>query len=184
MKFMTNDYVTRASRVPRWSRRCSGTATEGSATSPGSPRSETRVFILSYVTLKGAVKPNPSAHKCFVSLTEASDRIEKMIVSNDDCIYPVSVPVPHRNDTSDDNNNSMEDIGVVSDLSCYACGYLAEHWRELNKHTETHIEKRCQECERFIGTNSLFKIGGNRFWTPVCTSVLYCIDNFLEVLWI
>ena len=79
------------------------------------------------VTLKGAVKPNPSAHKCFVSLTETSDRIEKMIVSNDDCIYPVSVPVPHRNDTSDDNNNSMEDIGVVRDLSCYACGYLAEH---------------------------------------------------------
>ena len=82
-------------------------------------------FILSYVTLKGAVKPNPSAHKCFVSLTETSDRIEKMIVSNDDCIYPVSVPVPHHNDTSDDNNNSLEDIGVVSDLSCYACGYLA-----------------------------------------------------------
>ena len=141
-------------------------------------------FILSYVTLKGAVKPNPSAHKCFVSLTETSDRIEKMIVSNDDCIYPVSVPVPYRNDTSDDNNNSLEDIGVVSDLSCYACGYLAEHWRELNKHTETHIEKRCQECERFIGTNSLFKIGGNWFCTPVCTSLLYCIDNFLEVLWI
>ena len=35
--------------------------------------------------------------------------------------------------TSDDNNNSLEDIGVVSDLSCYACGYLAEHRRELNQ---------------------------------------------------
>ena len=76
-------------------------------------------FILSYVTEKGAVKhsvvPNPSAKKCFVSLTEASDVMERMIISNDDCVYPVSVPVsPHRNDTSDDNNNSLEDIGVVS----------------------------------------------------------------------
>ena len=84
--------------------------------------------------------------------------------------------------TSDDNNNSLEDIGVVSDLSCYACGYLAEHWRELNKHTETHIEKRCQECERFIGTNSLFKIGGNWFCTPVCTSLLlyYAVKLFIN----
>ena len=76
-------------------------------------------FVLSYVTEKGAVKhtvvPNPSAKKCFVSLAEASEVIERMIVSNDDCVYPVSVPVsPHRNDTSDDNNNSLEDIGVVS----------------------------------------------------------------------
>ena len=34
--------VTRATRAPRWSRRGSGTATKGSATSPGSPRSEIR----------------------------------------------------------------------------------------------------------------------------------------------
>ena len=95
-------------------------------------------LVLSYVTEKGAVKrsimPNPSAKKCFVSLAEASDIMERMIVSNDDCIHPVSVPLPpHRNDFSDDNNNSLEDIGVVSDLSCYACGYLAEHRRELNQ---------------------------------------------------
>ena len=42
-------------------------------------------FVLSYVTEKGAVKhtvvPNPSAKKCFVSLTETSDVMERMIVS-------------------------------------------------------------------------------------------------------
>ena len=80
---------------------------------------DSREEVLSYVTVKGAVKhtiiPNPSAKICFVSLTEASDVMERMIISNDDCVYPVSVPVsPHRNDTSDDNNNSLEDIGVVS----------------------------------------------------------------------
>ena len=117
-------------------------------------------------------------------LTNASLAWQRLQTESRKWLFPmmtVSVPVPH---LSDDNNNSLEDIGVVSDLSCYACGYLAEHWRELNKHTETHIEKRCQECERFIGTNSLFKIGGIWFCTPVCTSLLYCIDNFLEVLWI
>ena len=118
-------------------------------------------FILSYVTENGAVKhatvPNPSARKVYGSLSDASDILERMILSNDDCLHPVKAPAPPcRNDVSDDNNNiSLEEDYVVSDLSCYACGHVAEHRRELFQHVRTHSVKECVDCSRFIAVNSI-----------------------------
>ena len=89
-------------------------------------------FILSYVTENGAVKhatvSNPSAMNGYGSMIDSSDVLKLMILSNDDCVYPVKAPAPPcRNDVSDDNNNiSLEEDYVVSDLSCYACGHVAD----------------------------------------------------------
>ena len=105
-------------------------------------------FILSYVTENGAVKhatvPNPSARKVYGSLSDASEVLERMILSNDDCLHPVQAPAsPCRYDVSDDNNNiSLEEDYVVSDLSCYACGHVAEHRRELFQHVRTQRTAR------------------------------------------
>ena len=73
------------------------------------------MFILSYVTKNGAVKhatakvSNLSARNGYSSLIDASDVLERMIVSNDDCLYPVEAPAPpwHKNVSDDDNNISF-----------------------------------------------------------------------------
>ena len=66
-------------------------------------------FILSSLTRSGLVKhtvaPNPSAKKIFQSLEEASDFLEKMILSNNDCLN--AIPLPDID--TDANNNSMDD---------------------------------------------------------------------------
>ena len=62
-------------------------------------------FIL---TKDGSVKhttaPNPSARNNFKTMEEALTVLEKMILSNDECVNPV----PRDSDTSDENNNSMD----------------------------------------------------------------------------
>ena len=53
-------------------------------------------FILSSLTRSGLVKhtvaPNPSAKKIFQSLEEASDFLEKMILSSNDCLNAIPPP--------------------------------------------------------------------------------------------
>ena len=53
-------------------------------------------FILSTLTRSGLVKhtvaPNPSARKNFKSLKEASEVLEKMILSNKDCLNAIPPP--------------------------------------------------------------------------------------------
>ena len=71
-------------------------------------------FILSWLTKDGSVKhttaPNPSARNNFKTMEEALTVLEKMILSNDECVNPV----PRDSDTSDENNNSM-DFEIASD---------------------------------------------------------------------
>ncbi len=65
------------------------------------------IFILSFVSKTGAVKHsiprNPAFRKEFNSIEEGSEVMERMILSNDDCVQPVPPLVP------DLNNNSLDD---------------------------------------------------------------------------
>ena len=79
-------------------------------------------FILSTLTagsgssVKHTVAPNPSARKHVQSLEEASEVLEKMILSNKDCLN--AIPPPDID--TDANNNSMEDWDCpAADLACY-----------------------------------------------------------------
>ena len=79
-------------------------------------------FILSTLTagsgssVKHTVAPNPSARKHVQSLEEASEVLEKMILSNKDCLN--TIPPPDID--TDANNNSMEDWDCpAADLACY-----------------------------------------------------------------
>ena len=64
-------------------------------------------FILSTLTRSGLVKhtvaPNPSARKNFKSLEEASEVLEKMISSNNDCLHAIPPP-----DIDTDANNKLK----------------------------------------------------------------------------
>ena len=64
-------------------------------------------FILSSLTRSGLVKhtvaPNPSARKNFKSLEEASEVLEKMILSNNDCFHAIPPP-----DIDTDANNKLK----------------------------------------------------------------------------
>ena len=78
-------------------------------------------FILSTLTgsgssVKHTIAPNPSARKNFQSLGEASEVLEKMISSNNNCLNAIPSP----NIDTDANNNSMDDWDCpAADLACY-----------------------------------------------------------------
>ena len=72
--------------------------------------------------------------------------MEKMILSNDECVHPVSPPDCN---TSDENNNSM-DFELPSVHSCHACDFVGSHIRELNDHLRKHTVKECPHCNKFI----------------------------------
>ena len=73
--------------------------------------------------------------------------MERMILSNDDCVHPVPPLVP------DLNNNSLDD-SPASDLACHACEFVASHRRELNSHHRVHFVKECSSCSKFIPENA------------------------------
>ena len=72
--------------------------------------------------------------------------MEKMILSNDECVHPV--PPPDCN-TSDENNNSM-DFELPSVHSCYACDFVGSLIRELNDHQRKRTIKAA-EAEPGLG---------------------------------
>ena len=65
-------------------------------------------FILSWLSKDGSIKhtfaPNPSARKNFKKLDEALPVMEKMILSNDECVHPVP---PSDCNTSNENNSTV-----------------------------------------------------------------------------
>ena len=107
-------------------------------------------FLLSWLSKDGSVKHttalNPSAKNHFKKLEEAMPVIEKMVLSNDECVHPIP---PRDCNTSDENNNSM-DFELPSVHSCYACDFVGGHIRELNDHQRKHTVKECPHCNKFI----------------------------------
>ena len=91
-------------------------------------------YILSWLSKDGSVKhttaPKSSAKNNFKKLDEALAVMEKMILSNDECVHPVP---PRDCNTSDENINSM-DVEIAAVHSCYACDFVGGHLRELNDH--------------------------------------------------
>ena len=65
-------------------------------------------FILSWLSKDGSIKhtiaPNPSARKNFKKLDEALPVMERMILSNDECVHPVP---PSDCNTSNENNSTV-----------------------------------------------------------------------------
>ena len=111
-------------------------------------------FILSWLSNDGSVKhstvPNPSAKNNFKKLEDALPVMERMILSNDECVHPVP---PSDCNTTDENNNSM-DFDIPSEHSCYACDFVAGHLRELRDHERKHTVKECPHCEKFVSYTS------------------------------
>ena len=99
-------------------------------------------FIVSNLTKTGSVKhtviPNSSSKKNYVNLEEASEVLEKVILSMEDCVH--SIPPPEID--TDANNNSMDDWDrPAHDLACYACDFFADHRCQLNYHHRIHTVK-------------------------------------------
>ena len=112
-------------------------------------------FILSFMSKSGSVKhivvPHPSAKKIFTRLEDAFEVIERMIVSNENCVHAVPVPF----ESVDNNFSDEEDEGPVSDLACYACEFVADSQKHLNSHHRIHFVQECSiNCGKFIPVNS------------------------------
>ena len=108
-------------------------------------------FILSWLTkdrsIKHTIAPNASARNNFKTMEEALPVMERMILSNDECVNPVP---PRDSDTSGDENNNSMDHEVASDHACYACDFVAGHLRELRDHERKHTVKECPHCNVYI----------------------------------
>ena len=112
-------------------------------------------FILSFMTKFGSIKhfvvPNPPAKKSYARFEDAFQAMERMIVSNVNCVHAVPVPL----ESVDNDFSDEEDDGPVSDLACYACEFVADSQQHLNSHHRIHFVQECSfNCGKFISVNS------------------------------
>ena len=115
-------------------------------------------FVLSYLTDKdkGSVKdlyvPNIKGKRKYSSLSEASDVMERLILSSDNCVSPVPPLSPDVNGNTD-TDSSMDD-DVRPDLACEGCDLVCESKEKLKNHQKVHTVEECNGCDKFILSNN------------------------------
>ena len=93
---------------------------------------KSRRFLLSYISdkdrglFKHVFVPNPSARKAYSSGSEASDVMERMVLTSDHCCHPVCPLPPDPDENGNFIDRSTEDSPPASDLACHACGIVCE----------------------------------------------------------
>ena len=115
-------------------------------------------FVLSILTDKdkGSVKdvyvPNIKGKRKYSSLSEASDVMERLILSSDNCVSPIPPLSPDENGNTD-TDSSMDD-DVRNDLACPGCDLVCESKDKLKVHQHVHTVTECNVCNKFILHNN------------------------------
>ena len=98
--------------------------------------------------------PNIEGKRKYSSLSEASDVMEKLILSSDNCVSPIPLRDPLSLDENDTDTDSSMDDDVRNDLACPGCDLVCESKDKLKVHQYVHAVIECNGCKKFILKNN------------------------------